>query len=210
MSAEAVWGWGVGIALGLSLLGLALRLRGLLARPYRPDRAPARGPAGSGVLYAFTLGMMPWAKESTRRHFLHYVRGVLFHLGIFAALASLALSPWRPVLPPAVAAGGGLTGMGAVMGLIGLLMRILDPRLRALSLPDDYAAAILVTLWLGAGAAWWADPRWTAAFYGFSALTLIAIPLTKIRHCLYFFFSRFFFGLFYGRRGVLRLGPSRH
>jgi hypothetical protein len=34
-------------------------------------------------------------------------------------------------------------------------------------------------------------------------LTLVAIPLTKIRHCLYFFFSRFFFGRFHGRRAAL-------
>ncbi|MFN3929313.1 MAG: hypothetical protein ACK4OK_06735, partial [Thermoflexus sp.] len=75
--------------------------------------------------------------------------------------------------------------------------------LRALSYPDDYAAVVLVTLWQAAGVAFWMDPQWAAIFYVLSALTLIAIPLTKIRHCIYFFFSRFFFGLFYGRRGVL-------
>jgi hypothetical protein len=31
---------------------------------------------------------------------------------------------------------------------------------------------------------------------------LVYIPLGKIRHCLYFFFSRTFFGKFFGRRAV--------
>lgn len=204
MSATALWGWIVLIALGLCIGGLGWRLYGLLARPYRLDRAQPRGSAWRGVVYAFTWGMMPWAKESTRRHFLPYLRGVLFHLGIFATLATLAVSPWRSALPASITmAGLAFTGIGAVGGLIGILMRIFDERLRALSHPDDYAAVILVTVWQAAGTAFWADPRWTAVFYGLSALTLVAIPLTKIRHCLYFFFSRFFFGLFYGRRAVL-------
>jgi len=29
------------------------------------------------------------------------------------------------------------------------------------------------------------------------------IPVGKIRHCFFFFYSRILFGLFYGRRGVL-------
>ena len=41
------------------------------------------------------------------------------------------------------------------------------------------------------------------AFYLVSAAMLIYLPLGKIRHCLYFFFSRTFFGKFFGRRGVL-------
>ncbi len=204
MSATALWGWIVLIALGLCVGGLGWRLYGLLARPYRQDRAQPRGPAWRGVVYAFTWGMMPWAKESTRRHFLPYLRGVLFHIGVFAAIGTLAISPWRFALPASLAPIGlALTGVGAASGLIGILMRIFDERLRVLSHPDDYAAAVLVTVWQAAGAMFWADPRWTAAFYGLSALTLIAIPLTKIRHCIYFFFSRFFFGLFYGRRAVL-------
>jgi len=204
MSATALWGWIVLIALGLSVAGLGWRLHGLLARPYRPDRAQARGPAWRGVVYAFTEGMMPWAKESTRRHFLPYVRGVLFHLGIFGALATLAFSPWRSALPSGIATAGlVITGIGAMGGLIGVLMRVFDRRLRALSHPDDYAAVVLVTAWQAASAAFWLDPRWASIFYGLSALTLVAIPLTKIRHCIYFFFSRFFFGLFYGRRAVL-------
>jgi hypothetical protein len=60
--------------------------------------------------------------------------GVLFHISIFATLASLIVSPWRHALPPALTGVGlGLTLMGALGGWIGILMRIVDKRLRTLS-----------------------------------------------------------------------------
>lgn len=60
-----------------------------------------KGSPKRGVLYAFTFGMMPWAKESTRRHMLAYLRGVGFHAGIFAGLGALLVSPWWALLPQA-------------------------------------------------------------------------------------------------------------
>jgi hypothetical protein len=38
--------------------------------------------------------------------------------------------------------------------------------------------------------------------YILAAITFAYVPLGKIRHCLYFFFSRTFFGKFFGRRAV--------
>jgi hypothetical protein len=38
--------------------------------------------------------------------------------------------------------------------------------------------------------------------YLIGAITFVYVPLGKIRHCLYFFFSRTFFGKFFGRRAV--------
>ena len=75
-----------GAALVFSVAAFAWRLRAFrgLARP--ADRAVPKGRPGLGVLYAYTLGMAPWAKESTRRHLLAYLRGVAFHLGIFLGL----------------------------------------------------------------------------------------------------------------------------
>ncbi|WP_376790491.1 hypothetical protein [Thermoflexus sp.] len=204
MSAPVLWERIVLVAAALGGIGLGWRLWKLWAHPPRPDRAPRRSAAWRGILYAFTGGMMPWAKESTRRHLVLYARGVLFHIGVAVAFASLVILPWRYTLPPVLApAGLLLLLMGALSGLIGVLTRLFDERLRALSYPDDYAAVALVTLWQAAGAASWASSEVLPLFYGLSALTLLAIPLTKIRHCLYFFFSRFFFGRFYGRRGVL-------
>ena len=98
--------------------------------------------------------------------------------------------------------------VGALAGWAGFAARFVEPGLRALSTPDDYFSVALVSLFLSAGAFALVDARWTGAFLLLGAATLVAIPFTKIRHCFYFFFSRYFFGLFYGRRGVL--GGARH
>lgn len=204
----SLWPWILGGALLAAVWGLWRHLTRLLARPFRADLAPAAGPPGAGVVYAFGLGMMPWAKESTRLHLAAYLRGVVFHIGIASGFAALLLAVVMPEVPPVIrallAAG---PGVGALAGLAGLLARIVEPGLRRLSTPDDYLSVGLVSLFLAAAAAAGIDPRWRGVFFGLGAATLVAIPLTKIRHCFYFFFSRYFFGLFFGRRGVLGGAP---
>ena len=86
-------------ALLFAVGAFALRWRWTERRPFAADRSPAKGSPAHGVLYAFTFGMAPWAKESTRRYMLAYLRGVGFHVGIFAGLAALFTSPWWPLAP---------------------------------------------------------------------------------------------------------------
>jgi hypothetical protein len=191
-------------------LGLLARARSIFNRPRKPDLARERGSERRGVLYAFTLGMAPWEKESTRRHWLAYLRGIGFHLGVFAALGSLAGSPWRALWPTAMVwLAAGLAALGGTAGLVGLPMRWTDANLRRLSLPDDYFAVALTSLFalLAALALLWAPAR--PAWYASAAVLLAYVPFGKIRHCLYFFYSKFFFGLIYGRRGVLGQSKSR-
>ena len=75
-----------GIALGL--LGILLRLKEIMNRPFRQDLARDRGDLRKGILFAFTLGMAPWEKESTRIHWVSYLRGIFFHVGSQCTLAS--------------------------------------------------------------------------------------------------------------------------
>jgi len=195
---------GVILAAGVCLVGLWLRLRHFLSLPLARDLSRARGSARRGARYALTLGMMPWAKESTRKHALSYIRGVVFHLGIFAALVALvaALSGARPV-------GGSLllaevlVGAGLVAGIIGLLERLARPDLRALSTADDYVAVLVMDLVLLAALAWLRDPAAVGWFYALAIAMLVYIPLGKIRHCIFFFPARIFFGRHFGHRGVL-------
>jgi nitrate reductase gamma subunit len=196
---------GVALAgLGVAAVGLALRWRETVRRPAPVDRAPPRGDPTRGLLYAFTLGMAPWTKESTRLHAAAYLRGVGFHLAIFAGLAVAVAMPLWPALPPFVRGIGlAVLGFGALLGLAGMLMRLRDPHLRALSTPDDHAAVLLVTAFLvGAALALW-QMRFAPLMYLSAGLMLAYIPLGKIRHCLYFFLARGYYGRFVGRRGVL-------
>jgi nitrate reductase gamma subunit len=193
---------GLTIVFTLVAFGWRLKVFNSLARPI--DRAPARGSIKQGLLYAYTLGMAPWAKESTRRHWLSYLRGVFFHIGIFLGLGILVISPWINLFPTwlriVLSAGAGL---GAVLGLAGFLARLIDPNLKALSTPDDYFAVLVVSVFLATACLGLSFLATLPIFYIISAFMLIYAPFSKIRHCIYFAYSRLFFGKFTGTRGIL-------
>jgi len=188
----------------LGLLGMYLRWREVSQRPMPVDRSPKKGDPGRGVAYALTMGMLPWAKESTRLHTVAYLRGVGFHIRIFAALAVLFFSPFRNLLPPLIRTilVWGL-GFGVLLGAAGGVMRIVEGNLRRVSTPDDHFSVWMVTVFMASVAL----SMWREVFiipmYIISAIVFVYIPMGKIRHCIYFFFSRSFFGRFVGRRGVL-------
>lgn len=193
-----------GLALAFTVVAFAGRLRAFnrLARPV--DRSAPKGNTAAGVRYAFTWGMAPWAKESTRRHFAAYLRGIAFHLAIFLGLALLLVSPWWRLIPWVVRVGlAALTGLGAVLGFAGFVARFVEPTLKALSAPDDYFAVALVSLFLATETVALIGLAWLPIFYLISALLLVSAPLGKIRHCLYYAYSRLFFGKLMGRRAIL-------
>ena len=55
-------------AMTFSIVAFAWKLRVFTRLPRPVDRALPKGSIASGVLYAYTLGIAPWSKESTRRH----------------------------------------------------------------------------------------------------------------------------------------------
>jgi len=185
-------------------VGLALRFRRTMGRAKPRDLAPARGSGPAGVAYAFTAGMMPWSKESTRYHWAAYLRGIGFHVGIFIGLPLLLLSPWWNLAPQVVRLGlAAVLGLTAMLAAAGVVMRVGEPILRALSTGDDYVAIVLVSVFLALEAAGMAATSWLPAMYLATGVMLAYIPLGKIRHCLYFFFARVFYGQFVGRRAVV-------
>lgn len=191
-----------GILIGV--LGILLRLQDIMNRPFKKDLARERGSALRGVLFAFTLGMAPWEKESTRIHWIAYLRGIFFHVGVFTAFAILLASPWLDRLPQfLIWLAVGITAVGALFGFAGIFMRLAGPNERTLSLPDDYASVFLTSLFAALASA---ALLWSAAlpaFYVVTGLMAAYIPISKIRHCVYFFYSKFFFGFGFGRRGVI-------
>jgi len=185
--------------------GLYIRYVRLKARALGVDRSRLKGSPGQGVWYAFTLGMMPWAKESTRLHLIAYTRGIFFHISIFAALGLLFVSPFWNLVPALLKLQLPLMIVltaGALLGAAGGVTRIAEHNLRGLSTSDDHFAVWLLSFWLALSAlvVWTRDAL--VAYYLVSALMLAYLPLGKVRHCLYFFFSRTFFGRFFGRRAV--------
>ena len=199
----------VGLLLGL--VGILARIRTIMNRPFKEDLSRPQGSARRGLLYAFTLGMAPWEKESTRKHWVSYFRGIFFHVGIFAAFGVLLVSPWLEALPEAVTlAGLILTGFGAVFGFAGIFMRLTGENERVLSLPDDYFSVFLCSLFIALAFTVLLLPGWLPAFYLVTAMLCVYIPYSKIRHCVYFFFSKFFFGRGFGHRAVIGQAKSKY
>lgn len=191
-----------GISIGL--LGILLRLGEIMNRPFKRDLARERGSDGRGILFAFTLGMAPWEKESTRIHWIAYLRGIFFHVGIFVAFAVLIANPWLSLLPKSLVwIGVAITAVGALFGFAGIFMRLEEANERVLSLPDDYASVFLTSLFTGLACVVLVWPPVLPAFYVVAGLMAAYIPLSKIRHCVYFFYSKTFFGMGFGHRGVI-------
>jgi hypothetical protein len=183
----------------LVYLILKARSLGQPAAFSRPQGRPS-----SGVIYALGRGMMPWEKESTRLHFLTYIAGIFYHIGIFVAFAILLAKIFNlKISSPFLEILRLFLTIGLLSGLGLLFKRILKPHARRLSQPDDFGANIFVNVFLAACLAASLRSDLTSFFLAYSIFLFIYIPTGKIRHCFFFFYSRILFGLFFGRRGVL-------
>lgn len=192
------------LAIVICVIGIAIRLREIMNRPYKQDLSRERGSVRKGVLYAFTLGMAPWEKESTRIHWIAYLRGIFFHVGIFAAFAVLLVSPWLENIPAILKwIFIVITASGAIFGFAGIYMRWAGENERALSVPDDYFSVFLAALFTAFACITLLLPVVLPVFYVIAAILFLYIPISKIRHCVYFFYSKFFFGASFGHRGVI-------
>jgi hypothetical protein len=196
----------VGLALGL--LGIILKLKEIMNRPFKKDLARQGGSVGRAVLFAFTLGMAPWEKESTRIHWIAYLRGIFFHIGIFMAFGVLLASPWLTFAPKWITwIALAVTGLGAIFGFAGIFIRLSGPNERLLSLPDDYFSVFLTSLFITSAFGTLLWPVVLPVFYVVTGVLGTYLPISKIRHCVYFFYSKFFFGMSFGHRGVI--GPPK-
>jgi hypothetical protein len=148
--------------------------------------------------------MLPWEKESASKHLPTFFAGILYHVGIFAAIFFLITALLLINLPDAAIQ---IVRLLAVIGLlsgIGLLAkRLALPYMRFISCLDDYIANILVGLLLLSTilATYYYVLRF--AMMVVAIILLLYIPAGKIRHCVFFFYSRILFGKFFGRRGTL-------
>jgi len=165
--------------------------------------AAPRGSEAVGVRYAFTAAFLPWAKESASAHPGTYLAGIAFHAGIFAMLARLMLTlvPLTPP-PPLERALAALYGVALACGLGLLVKRRVSRPLRAISVPDDLIANLLVDVALAAALAAALAPAATPLFQLGGAALLLYAPLGKLRHMVFIVTSRRLWGRYYGRRGV--------
>lgn len=163
-----------------------------------------RGDGLKGIIYALGKGLAPWEKESAVKHLPTYLAGILYHMGIFAALFFLIslLIPFR--LGSLVIVILRIFILVGILCGIGLFVkRSLKPHLKKISCPDDYASNLLVDGFLIILLIDTYRGNLRAILFAVAIILALYIPLGKIRHCFFFFYSRILFGFFFGRRGVL-------
>lgn len=157
-------------------------------------------------MYAFTKALLPWSKESSARHLVSYLAGVVFHLSTFFALYLFFLSFWLKSVPAFLKAWGSLgLWAGLLCGFGLLLKRIFTPYLRSLSCPDDYFSNALVETFLLVS---WLSLRvgvFPPYFYFTAVIFFLYLPLGKLRHALFCLYARAVWGGFFSMRGVLSL-----
>jgi nitrate reductase gamma subunit len=204
MSLFALLKLGVAASALFCLVVLTVMVVRTFAFGRRPTYAHPRGSSFAGILYAFGPGMLPWEKESAAKHIWTYVGGILYHLGILVSMLFLATVVFGFSIGQTVLQ---LVRMILVIGLVSgvalLIKRILQPHMRSLSGGDDYLANVLVDLLLLLALTATFAETMLVPFLVIAIITFIYIPFGKLRHCVFFFYSRAVFGEFFGRRGVL-------
>ncbi len=191
-------------ALAWFLLLLALRTAVVLRRGYKLELGAPKGDPRRGILYSLTFSMLPWKKDSTRRHPWTYAAGMGMHLGIFLiVLFALGrrFASWPEWSLPIFGLAAGV-GLVSALGLF--VKRGTRSYMHAISSADDFLANLLVQLYLLGGCLTAFLPAANAFWRLTAILLLLYVPLGKIYHMLLFFVSRALFGLQFGRRGVLQ------
>lgn len=166
--------------------------------------AHPQGSSFAGIVYAFGQGMLPWEKESASRHIWTYIGGTLYHLGILTAMLFLATVLLHILLPTILLQVVRiLLVIGGLSGVSLLIKRMLQPHMRFLSGGDDYLANVLIDLLLFLALATTFAETMLFPFTVTAIIIFIYIPFGKVRHCVFFFYTRVLFGSFFGQRGVL-------
>jgi len=192
------------ISLVIGLGGLLVRVALLSSHPSVKDPSPPRIPLIKALVYSYTLGMLPWKKESARLHKLVYLRGVLLHLGIFASIVLLWVSLFVDIKSlSGTIAFSPFLGLGFLAGLAAVIARIVDRNLRSLNRPDDFVSLVLVTLMVLSAFGYVLDITSREVFWGVVSAMLLYLPFSKIPHVAYFFFAKNVYAVYFGRRGVM-------
>jgi len=198
----------VGFLRALTLAAAAASLGALILMVFRTFSfghreylSAPRGYGGRGLVYAFGRGMLD--KESVSRHRPTMAGGALYHVAIFAGLAYVLWMALPLRISPPLWAFRPLLLAGAIVGLSLFIKRTAKSHLRRLSCPDDFFANLFVDGFLSMALLHTFIPALEPVLLGFSVLLFVYIPLGKIRHCFFFFYTRIVFGLHFGRRGAL-------
>jgi hypothetical protein len=195
------------VALAIFLILYAIKIWQLVRLPLPPEGGPVQGNVGKAVAVSYVSILNPWSMESTRRWWGRWLAFGVYHVAILTAIVCSFAIPFLPgaMIPQVRMAAALCIALGFVTGLIKLTWRLNKPELRFVSTPEDYFSLVILDIWFAVAipALVFATPGWEISYFALTSLLLIYVPLSKISHYIYWFFARYFFGVRYGRRGVI-------
>ena len=199
--------------------GMAYRLVHTVLMGFSRDRVESRGSKLTGVVKTYLKGLLvlpfiPWVRRTFGKNALTYVAGGLFHLALFAVIffGTPHMLVWKsllgfgwPTLPLPVT--DWLAAVGIISLIVLLLNRLTHPVLKLITRSPDWVNWTLVFLPFATGymMAHHMFLRYEVLF-SLHMMTvdvlLIWIPLGRIAHLMFYFFSRTFQGAQAGKRAV--------
>ncbi len=199
--------------------GMTYRLVAVIGLGWSKDRVPVKGSKAAGVAKSFLKGILiwpfiPWVKNTFNRNPIIYIGGGLFHLGLFAVvlLGTPHVLAWKsllgfgwPTLPLPIVDWLAAAAIAAMLVL--LINRATHPVLKLISGPAEYLAWLFVFLPMVTGYMmthhlWFSYEVLYSLHMLAVDLLLIWIPLSRISHFMFYFFSRAIHGQEFGKRGV--------
>ncbi len=200
------------VALSWLVLAYVFKIYQILRLPRPREVALRKGSQELGVIYSYASLFLPWSMESTRLHLWRWIEFAIYHLGAGAAILATFTIPFAPsIMTREISlATAVLVAAAFVMGVLKLWRRIMSPGLRVVSTPDDYFSLagvevffLFTVMALATGLA-----GWMKAYFITTAAFLFYVPFSKISHYVQWFFARAFFGLRFGRRGIITPGRA--
>lgn len=207
------------VALLVFIAGMTYRLVAVLALGWKADKVPSKGSKVNGIFLSFAKGILiwpfiPWVKNTFTRNPITYLAGGLFHLGLFVVifLGAAHVLVWKSLLGfawfslplPIV----DWLAAGAIVAMIALFInRLVNPVLKLLTGPAEWLNWLVVFLPMVSGYAMTHHviPEYDTLF-AIHMLTvdvlLIWIPLSRISHFMFYFFSKAIHGSDFGKRAV--------
>lgn len=207
------------VAVLVFVVGMIYRLVRVLVIGWNRDRVPPQGSKAVGTIKSYLkafliLPFYPWVKNTFNRNPIIYLAGGLFHLGLFVVifLGTAHMLVWKSLLGfgwptlslPIV---DWMAAISIVALLVLLVNRLINPVLKLISGPAEYLNWLLVFLPMVTGYIM-AHHLWFRYEVLFSLhmlavdVLLIWIPISRISHFVFYFFSRTIHGVEFGKRAV--------
>lgn len=207
------------VAVLVFVVGMIYRLVRVLVIGWNRDRVPPQGSKAVGTIKSYLkafliLPFYPWVKNTFNRNPIIYLAGGLFHLGLFVVifLGTAHMLVWKSLLGfgwptlslPIV---DWMAAISIVALLVLLVNRLINPVLKLISGPAEYLNWLLVFLPMVTGYIM-AHHLWFRYEVLFSLhmlavdVLLIWIPISRISHFAFYFFSRTIHGVEFGKRAV--------